>query len=189
MRNFSCRSGKIVSMLLALLLALLPPTCLGETSVTADSASESLFDDDEYYAWLYGGEEDEITGEELALANLLILWDYNSGVADWCRQEAAKLPENSETRKEYEDFAVILQTPMPDRPTEEESKALAEQYLANVSSQLQAEAVEYYRRCVAAEPVLSSLQDHGGLWHSRLIFFDPAYGSVPPGFLPQKHTG
>lgn len=68
-----------------LAVMLLPPACLGETSVTAGSASESLFDDDEYYAWLYGGEEDEITGEELALANLLILWDYNSGVADWCR--------------------------------------------------------------------------------------------------------
>ena len=60
-----------------LAVMLLPPACLGETSVTAGSASESLFDDDEYYAWLYGGEEDEITGEELALANLLILWDYN----------------------------------------------------------------------------------------------------------------
>ena len=59
-----------------LAVMLLPPACLGETSVTAGSASESLFDDDEYYAWLYGGEEDEITGEELALANLLILWDY-----------------------------------------------------------------------------------------------------------------
>ena len=103
-----------------LAVMLLPPACLGETSVTAGSASESLFDDDEYYAWLYGGEEDEITGEELALANLLILWDYNSGVADWCRQEADKLPENSETRKEYKDFAVILQNPMPDRPTEYE---------------------------------------------------------------------
>ena len=44
-----------------LAVMLLPPACLGETSVTAGSASESLFDDDEYYAWLYGGEEDEIT--------------------------------------------------------------------------------------------------------------------------------
>ena len=149
---------KKISVLLALLLAvmLLPLGCLGEASVTEDSFSESLFDDDDYYAWLYGSEEDEITDEELALVNLFILWDYNSEIADWYRQEAEKLPENSEIRKEYEDFAVILQNPMPDRPTEEESKALAEEYLANISSQLQKEAVDYYRRCVAAEPAITA---------------------------------
>ena len=110
---------------------LLPLACLGETA-TADDVSESLF------------------------VNLLILWDYNSEIADWCLQEAEKLPENSEIRKEYEDFAVILQNPVPDRPTEEENRALSEQYLANISSQLQEEAVEYYRRCVAAEPAITA---------------------------------
>ena len=158
MKNDFFWNGKKACALLALLLAvmLLPLACLGETAVIADSAGEYLFDDDQYYDWLYGGEEDKITDEELALANLLILWDYNSGVADWCRQEAEKLPENSDIRKEYEDFAVILQNPMPERPTEEESRALAEQYLANISSQLQEEAVDYYRRCVSAEPAITA---------------------------------
>jgi len=133
-----------------------PATAEEQSSGAADSFSESLFDDDEYYGWLYGAGESEEPGEELALANLLILWDYNSKVADWCRQEAEKLPENSEMRKEYEDFAVLLQNPMPKRPTEEESKALADQYLANISGQLQEEAVDYYKRCVAAEPAITA---------------------------------
>ena len=63
MRSFSRKREKKAGALLALLLAvmLLPLACLGETAVTADSAGEYLFDDDQYYDWLYGGEEDKIT--------------------------------------------------------------------------------------------------------------------------------
>ena len=158
MKNQSIKSRKKHCVLLTLLLAvmLLPLGSLAEASVTTNSTSESLFDDDEYYGWLYGDEEDAVTYKELAQANLLLLRDYNSGIADWCRQEAEKLPENSELRKEYEDFAIILQNPMPERPTEEESKALTDQYLGNISSQLQEEAADYYRRCVAAEPAITA---------------------------------
>ena len=157
MRIFSFRNRKTLIMLLALLLALmLPVGGLGEGSVTADGFGESLFDDDDYYGWLYGSEEDEITESDLAMVNRLLQREYNNQIADWCRQEAEKLPENADMRKEYEDFALILQSPVPERPAEEESRALSEQYLANISSQLQEEAVNYYRRCVIAEPAITA---------------------------------
>ena len=158
MRNTVCKNKKTIRVLLTLLLALtlLPVGCLGESAVTAGSIGDSLYDDDDYYGWLYDGEEVEYTEEELALVNMLIQWDYNLEISDWCRQEAEKLPENSGMRKEYEDFAVILRNGLPERPTEEESKALTEQYRANISSQLQEEAVDYYRRCVAAEPAITA---------------------------------
>ncbi len=113
-------SRKKHNVLLSLLLAvmLLPLGCLGETAVTAGSSSDDLFDDEDYYAWLFSSEEYTVTDEDLALANRLILWEYNDEISDWCLQEAEKLPENSYMRKEYENLAVILQSPMPERPTE-----------------------------------------------------------------------
>ena len=63
MKNHSIKDRKKLCMLLILLLAvmLLPFGSLAEASVTTDSVSESLFDDDEYYGWLYGDEEDAVT--------------------------------------------------------------------------------------------------------------------------------
>lgn len=160
MKNNSVRNSKKFRTLLALLLSvvMLPFGCLGESSATATVGIESLFDDDEYYPWLYSDDEEEgaVSDEVLALMNLLFLHEYNSSIALWCRQEAEKLPEGSDSRKEYENFAVILQSPLPGRPTEEESKAFSEQYLSNISSQLQEDAVNYYRRCVATEPSITA---------------------------------
>ena len=160
MKNNSVRNSKKFRTLLALLLSvvMLPFGCLGESSATATVGIESLFDDDEYYPWLYCDDEEEgaVSDEVLALMNLLFLHEYNSSIALWCRQEAEKLPEGSDSRKEYENFAVILQSPLPGRPTEEESKAFSEQYLSNISSQLQEDAVNYYRRCVATEPSITA---------------------------------
>ncbi|MBR4575767.1 MAG: hypothetical protein IKO25_01050 [Clostridia bacterium] len=146
------------SVLLSLLLAvmLLPFGSLGEAAATEDYDGGDLFDDDDYYGWLFSGDEYKATEEDLALANLLILREYNSSISDWCRQEAEKLSGNPDVQKEYEDLAVVLQSPAPGRPTEEESRMLTEQYLSNISSQLQQEAVDYYRRCVAAEPVITA---------------------------------
>lgn len=147
-----------LTVLLGILLTtvMLPFGCLAEAAPAIDETDfEWLFQDDGFYAELYN-DSSEFSEDEQSLLNLALLWDYNEQVADWCRQEAGKLPENDEMRKEYEDFAIILRAPLPGRPSEEDSRQLTEQYLANISSQLQEEAVDYYRRCLAAEPAITS---------------------------------
>jgi hypothetical protein len=89
----------------------------------------------------------------MQLVHLLV---YNGRIAEWCIEEAAKLPEDSKTRRKYEKFAKQLQEMQPGLPTEEESKAFSEKALSYISTQLKEEAVDYYKRCVEAEPKITA---------------------------------
>ena len=112
------------------------------------------YDDD---SWSSGFDEDyEYTEEKKTIMRLVDLLVYNNKIADWCKEEAAKLPEDSKTRRKYEEFEKLLREMQPGRPTEKESKAYSDRALNNISTQLKEEAVEYYKRCVEAEPKITA---------------------------------
>lgn len=89
----------------------------------------------------------------MRLVDILV---YNHQIADWCREEAAKLPEDSKTRQKYEEFEKLLREIQPGRPTEKESKAYSEAALSHISTQLKEEAVDYYKHCVEVEPQITA---------------------------------
>ena len=156
MKMFFGKGGKkSIALLLLLAAVMLCPGGLGEAAVAVEADGEPLFDDEAYYPWLYDQEDADLSEEVMALVNQMIQRDYDGEIADWCQQKAEELPENDTMRKGYEEFALILRETLPGRPSEEESRALSEQYLANISSQLEEEAVAYYRRCVEAEPEIT----------------------------------
>ena len=153
----------IIALALVLILTLVPFSCLGEAAPAPEATPEQTYAED---FWSYGFDEDywfnglgedvEYKEEEKPIMRLVDLLVYNFQIADWCKEEAAKLPEDSKIRRQYEEFEKLLREMQPGRPTEEESKAASEKALSNISTQLKEEAVEYYRRCVEVEPKITA---------------------------------
>ena len=157
---------------LVLILALVPFSCLGEAAPAPEATLDQIYAgdywstgfDDDYWSydydedyWFYGYDGNfEYTEEEKAIMRLVDLLVYNNQIADWCKEEAAKLPEDSKIRRQYEEFEKLLREMQPGRPTEEESKAASEKALSNISTQLKEEAVDYYKRCVEVEPKITA---------------------------------
>ena len=147
-----CKWYRILTAL-ALVLALLPFSCFGEAAVQ-EATSEQIYTEN---SWAFDFDEDfQFTETEMALLKVLYLWEYNEKIADWCREEAAKCAEGSKTREQYENYEKILRGAQPGLPTEEESKQNSEKALSNISTQLKEEAVDYYKRCVEAEPKITA---------------------------------
>ena len=150
------RPGHLFRLLLALalMLALVPFSCFGETAPAREATPEQIYADE---SWSFDFDEDiEFSKQELIVLRRLLLWIYNDSVADWCKEEAEKLPEESEVRKQYEEYEALLRQPQPESPSLEESKESSGKALSNISSQLKEEAVEYYKRCVEAEPAITA---------------------------------
>ena len=139
---------------LMLILALVPFSCLGEAAPAQEATPDQIYAEE---SWSNGIDEDfEYTEEEKTLMRLVHLLVYNGRIAEWCKEEAAKLPEDSKARQKYEKYAELLLEMQPGLPTEEESKAFSEKALSYISTQLKEEAVDYYKRCVEAEPKITS---------------------------------
>ena len=156
MKKRSDRPGNPFRLLLALalILALVPFSCFGEAAPAQEPTPEQIYTEN---SWFFDFDEDfEYAEEEKIFLKLIHLWEYNERIADWCKEEAAKLPEDSKALKHYQQYEELLRHPQPGLPTEEESKAVSEKALSNISTQLQEEAVAYYKRCVEAEPKITA---------------------------------
>ena len=80
----------------------------------------------------------------------------NREAAQECARKARQWPEGSNERHMYEQYADTLSKPLAGRPTPEQSKALTEKFLGNISSKLKPAAVERYKRDLANEPQITS---------------------------------
>lgn len=76
--------------------------------------------------------------------------------AQICKEKAKKWPAGSEERHIYDMYAETFSKPLSGRPTPEQSKALTEKYLGNISKQLKPYAVERYKKDLANEPQITS---------------------------------
>ncbi len=89
-------------------------------------------------------------------ANLKALQKANQSMAKECARRAKKWPEGSQERHIYEMYSGIMSKPLSGRPTPEQSKAMTEKFLGNISSQLKPYAIERYKRDLANEPKITN---------------------------------
>lgn len=89
-------------------------------------------------------------------ANLKAIQNANAEYSKIALEKAKEWPEGSQERHQYENWAKILANPATQRPTPEESKAMQEKFLSNISDQLEPYAVEKYKRDVANEPQITN---------------------------------
>ena len=101
MKKRSDRPGNPFRLLLALalILALVPFSCFGEAAPAQEPTPEQIYTEN---SWFFDFDEDfEYAEEEKIFLKLIHLWEYNERIADWCKEEAAKLPEDSNALKHY----------------------------------------------------------------------------------------
>lgn len=95
-------------------------------------------------------------GNKGAAQNRKALEESNRREAQACLRKAQQWPAGSQERHMYEMYADIFSKPMATRPTPEESKALTQKFLGNISTKLKPAAVERYKSDLANEPQITS---------------------------------
>lgn len=90
------------------------------------------------------------------IANRKAVEKANRSMAQECERRAKQWPEGSEERKLYAMCQGILSKPLPKKPTPEESKALTDKMLGNISSKLRPYAQERYKKDLQNEPEITS---------------------------------
>lgn len=103
-----------------------------------------------------GGGGGSSVSSSSAKANRKSLDTANKKMSSECTKRAQQWPAGSQERHVYEMYAQILSDPLPERPTKQESDALTQKFLSNISSQLQPYAVERYKRDLANEPQITA---------------------------------
>lgn len=174
MKRHRSTTRKILTMLVTASLMGALASCAGPNQTTSDVSNEQTTqaaeatdesgapleeeasDASGAYDWLRTDDGSLLSGDQAVARNLELQTAHNQEIADWCLEEAAKLPEDSDIRKEFEHYAGELRDYTFAIPSEAERQTYTEGFLSNISSQLQEEAVDYYRHCVEAEPAISA---------------------------------
>ena len=88
--------------------------------------------------------------------NMRVLEKGNRDTANACLKKAQKYPDGSPENRAYKMWAKTMSSPLPGRPTPEDSRDLKERNLANISGQLKPYAVERYKKDLENEPKITN---------------------------------